>query len=35
LAILSLVGAGLWTVGSVLGHVALWSVSHGDRNGAG
>jgi serine/threonine-protein kinase len=30
LAILSLVGAGLWTVGSVLGHVALWSVSHGD-----
>jgi serine/threonine-protein kinase len=27
---MSLVGAGLWTLGSVLGHVAVRSMSHGD-----
>jgi eukaryotic-like serine/threonine-protein kinase len=29
LGIMSLVGAGLWTIGSVLGHVAVLSMTHG------
>ena len=31
LGIMSLVGAGLWTLGSLLGHLAVRSMSHGDR----
>ncbi len=30
LGIMSLVGCGLWALGSVLGHLAVWSMSHGD-----